>query len=186
MNAQPARKLFSVDEYDELIATGFFTGKKRVELIEGELVEKMSQGDSHIGCINKLNRLFTRGLDDDYIISIQNAVVINPYSAPEPDVAILRFREDYYSTGKARPADILLLIEVSDSTVRFDRQTKLPLYARAGIAESWIVNLPRKVLEVHRELKNGKYEVVQKLNRTETIVPLNLPDLQIKISDFIG
>src|SRR5687767_12431596 len=98
MNATiPARKLFSVREYDELIATGFFTGKKRVELIEGELIEKMTQGDFHISCINRLNRIFMRSLSDDFIVSVQNAIVVNPYSAPEPDVAILRFRDDFYA-----------------------------------------------------------------------------------------
>ena len=187
MNAvNPARKLFSVREYEELIATGFFTGKKRVELIEGELIEKMTQGDPHIGCINRLNRIFMRSLGDDFIVSVQNAIVVNPYSAPEPDVAILRFREDFYASGKAKPEDVLLVIEVSDSTVRFDRQTKMPLYGRAGIEEAWLVNLPRKVLEVYRSPVNGKYEVVQKLGKNDSITPLNFPELQIPISNISG
>ena len=187
MNAViPARKLFSVREYEELIATGFFTGKKRVELIEGELIEKMTQGDPHIGCINRLNRIFMRSLGDDFIVSVQNAIVVNPYSAPEPDVAILRFREDFYASGKAKPEDVLLVVEVSDSTARFDRQTKMPLYARAGIEEAWLVNLPRKALEVYRSPANGKYEVVQKLSKNEIIAPLNFPKLQVSVSNIIG
>jgi Uma2 family endonuclease len=187
MNAVvPARKLFSVREYDELIATGFFTGKKRVELIEGELIEKMTQGDPHIGCINRLNFLFTPTLVGKAIVSIQNAIVVNPYSAPEPDVAILRYREDFYAAGKAKPEDVLLVIEVSDSTVRYDRQTKMPLYARAGIEEAWLVNLPRKVLEIHRSPVNGKYEVVKKLGKNESIAPLNFPELQLKVTEIIG
>lgn len=186
MNAQPARKLFSVREYDELIASGFFVDKKRVELIEGELIEKMTQGDPHIGCINKLNVILTPALIGKAVVSIQNAFAANIYSAPEPDVAILRFRADFYSTSKAKPEDTLLVIEVSDSTIRYDRQTKIPLYARAGIRESWIVNLPRKILEVHREPKNGRYEVVQKLSRNETVAPLEFPELIFKISDIIG
>ena len=187
MNATiAARKLFSVKEYDELIDTGFFTGKKRVELIEGELIEKMTQGDPHIGCINRLNRIFTRNLGDDFIVSIQNAIVVNPYSAPEPDVAILRFREDFYASGKAKPEDVFLVVEVSDSTVRYDRQTKMPLYAAAGIEEAWLVNLPRKVLEVYRSPVGGKYGVVQKLGKTDSIAPLRFPDLQFSVSGIIG
>jgi Uma2 family endonuclease len=187
MNAViPSRKLFSVREYEELIATGFFTGKKRVELIEGELIEKMTQGDPHIGCINRLNRIFMRNLGDDFIVSVQNAIVVNPYSAPEPDVVILRFREDFYASGKAKPEDVLLIIEVSDSTVRFDRQTKMPLYARAGIEEAWLVNLPRKALEVYRSPVNGKYQIVQKLGKNESIAPLNFPELQVSVSNIIG
>lgn len=186
MSAQPARKLFSVKEYDELIASGFFVGKKRVELIEGELIEKMVQGDPHIGCVNRLTRIFSRSLSDDFIVSVQNAFAANAYSAPEPDVAIQRFRADFYSTAKATPEDTLLVVEVSDSTIRFDRQVKIPLYARAGIRESWIVNLPRKILEVHREPKNGRYEVVQKLQRGESVAPLAFPELTLKVSDIIG
>ena len=178
--------MFSVREYEELIGTGFFAGKKRVELIEGELIEKMTQGDSHIGCINRLNRFFTRKLDDSFLVSVQNAVIVNPFSAPEPDVSILRFRDDFYSAGKAQPEDILLVIEVSDSTVSFDRRVKMPLYARAGIAESWIVNLPRKILEVHRNPRNGKYDVVQKLSKGESVSPTQLPQIELKVADIIG
>lgn len=185
MNAQPIRKLFTVSEYDQLTDTGFFAGKKRVELIEGELIEKMTQGDQHISCINRLNMFFAPALAGKAIVSVQNAVVIDAYSAPEPDVAILRFRDDFYSTGKARPEDILLAIEVSDSTASFDRRVKMPMYARAGLAEAWLVNLPRKVLEVHREPKNGKYEIVQKLGRSETISPLGFSNLKLKIADLI-
>jgi Uma2 family endonuclease len=182
----PARKVFSVKEYEELIDSGFFVGKKRVELIEGELIEKMTQGDPHIGCINRLNWFFTRNLNDDCLVSVQNAMVVNPYSAPEPDIAILNFRKDFYSTGKAKPEDVLLVIEVSDSTVRYDRQTKMPLYARAGIEEAWLVNLPRKILEVYRSPRNGKYEVVQKLLRDESVAPLKFPEITLKVKDIIG
>lgn len=186
MSALPARKIFTVRESEQLEASGFFVGKRRVELIEGELIEKMSQGDSHIGCINRLTRIFTKQLNDDFIVSVQNAFEANPYSAPEPDVMILRFRDDYYSTSKAQPDDVRLIIEVSETTIRYDRQTKMPLYARAGIDEAWIVNLPRKILEVHRSPRNGKYEIVQKMSRTETVTPLAFPDLTLKISDIIG
>jgi len=187
MNAViPARKLFSVRKYEELIATGFFTGKKRVELIEGELIKKMTQADFHISCIHRLTMLLAPVLVGKAIVSVQNAIIVNPYSAPEPDVAILRFREDFYASGKAKPEDVLLVIEVSDSTVRFDRQTKMPLYARAGIEEAWLVNLPRKALEVYRSPANGKYQIVQKLSKNERIEPLNFPELRVSVSNIIG
>ena len=146
----------------------------------------MTQGDFHISCIHRLTMLLAPVLVGKAIVSVQNAIVVNPYSAPEPDVAILRFREDFYASGKAKPEDVLLVIEVSDSTVRFDRQTKMPLYARAGIEEAWLVNLPRKALEVYRSPANGKYEVVQKLSKNESIAPLNFPELQVSVSNIIG
>ena len=186
MSALPQRKLFTVEEYDTMIKAGVFDGKERVELIEGEFVKKMTQGDLHIGCINFLNRFFTRNCDDSVLVSVQNAVQINIFSAPEPDVAILRFRSDFYSGGKARPEDILLLIEVADTTVHSDRQIKIPLYARARVPEVWLVNLPRKLVEVYTAPKNGKYQVVRKAGKSEILSPIVLPELNIKVSDIIG
>lgn len=186
MSALLQRKLFTVDEYDTMIKVGVFDGKERVELIEGEFVKKMTQGDLHIGCINFLNRFFTRNCDDSVLVSVQNAVQINIFSAPEPDVALLRFRPDFYSGGKARPADILLLIEVADTTVHSDRQIKIPLYARAEVPEVWLVNLPRKIVEVYTAPKNGKYQVVRKAGKSETLNPKMIADLVVKVAEIFG
>ena len=186
MSALPQKKLFTVDEYDTMIKAGVFDGKERVELIEGEFVKKMTQGDLHIGCINYLNRFFTRNCDDSVLISVQNAVQMNVFSAPEPDVAILRFRKDFYSTGKARPEDILLLIEVADTTVRSDRQIKIPLYASVGVPEVWLVNLPRKIVEVYTEPKNGKYQIVRKAGKSEILRPQMIAELNVKVAEIIG
>ena len=186
MSALPQKKLFTVDEYDTMIKAGVFDGKERVELIEGEFVKKMTQGDLHIGCINRLTYLLVPILLNEAIVTIQNAVRINTFSAPEPDVAILRFRKDFYSTGKARPEDILLLIEVADTTVRSDRQIKIPLYARAEVPEVWLVNLPRKIVEVYTEPKNGKYQIVRKAGKSEILRPQMIAELNVKVSEIIG
>ncbi len=186
MSALVQRRIFTVDEYDTMIKAGVFDGKERVELIEGEFVKKMTQGDLHIGCVNKLNYLFVPQLLNNAIVAVQNAVKINNFSAPEPDVAILRFRADFYSTGKARPEDILLLIEVADTTVHTDRQIKIPLYARAGVPEVWLVNLPRKIVEVYTEPKNGKYQVVGKAGKSEILQPQTIADLSVKVADIFG
>ena len=186
MSALPQRKLFTVDEYDTIIKAGVFDGKDRVELIEGEFVKKMTQGDLHIGCINVITWIFRNDLPKEYLFSVQNAVQINSFSAPEPDVAVLRFRKDFYSDGKAKPEDILLLIEVADTTVRNDRQVKIPLYASAGVPEVWLVNLPRKIIEVYTEPKNGKYRIVRKAGKSETLTPQLINDLSVKIADILG
>ena len=186
MSALPQRKFFTVAEYDTMIKAGVFDGKDRVELIEGEFIKKMTQGDLHIGCINAITWLLRNDLPKTYLYSVQNAVQINTFSAPEPDVSILRFRPDFYSTGKARPEDILLLIEVADTTVSSDRQIKIPLYARAEVPEVWIVNLPRKIVEIYTEPKNGKYQIVRRANKTETIQPLMIANLEVKISEILG
>ena len=169
-----------------MIDAGVFVGNSNYELIEGEIVKKMTQGDYHISCINRLNWILNRKCGDEAIISVQNAVVISENSEPEPDVTVLRFREDFYVSGKAQVKDILLLIEVSDSTVSYDRTTKIRLYAEAGVHEVWLVNLPKQILEVHTEPNNGKYKVVRKLNKDESVSPKFLPELTIKISDILG
>ena len=169
-----------------MIDAGVFVGNSNYELIEGEIVKKMTQGEYHISCINRLNRIFSRKCGDEIIVSVQNAVVISEISEPEPDVTLLRFQEDFYASGKATTEDVLLLIEVSDSTVSYDRTTKIKLYAQAGVEEVWLVNLPKQVLEVHTEPTNGKYKVVRKLNKNESVSPKLLPELTIKISDILG
>ena len=186
MSALPQRKLFTVDEYDTMIKAGVFDGKERVELIEGEFVKKMTQGDLHIGCINAITWILRNDLAKEYLYSIQNAVQMNIFSAPEPDVSILRFRNDFYSTGKARPEDILLLIEVADTTVSSDRRVKIPLYANAEVPEVWLVNLPRKIVEVYTEPKNGKYKIVRKATKSEILTPKMIADLSIKVSDIVS
>ena len=146
----------------------------------------MTQGEYHISCINRLNRIFSRRCGDEVIVSVQNAVIIGEVSEPEPDVALLRFQEDFYASAKATTEDVLLLVEVSDSTVSYDRTTKIKLYAQAGIQEVWLVNLPKQVLEVHTEPTNGKYKVVRKFNKNESVSPKLLPELIIKVTDILG
>ncbi|MDQ3131406.1 MAG: Uma2 family endonuclease [Acidobacteriota bacterium] len=186
MTALPKRKIFTVDEYHKMIDAGVFVGNSDFELIEGEIVKKMTQGDLHIACINRLTRIFSRVLEDTVILSVQNAVVISDISEPEPDVTLLKFREDFYASGKATAEDVLLLIEVSDSTLKYDRDFKMPLYAEANVAEVWLVNLPRQILEVYTQSEKGKYKIVVKYAKNDTISPKLLPEIKIRVSDIFG
>ncbi len=169
-----------------MIDAGVFIGNSDYELIRGEIVKKMTQGDFHISCINRLNMLFVPQLVGKAIVSVQNAVVISDVSEPEPDVALLKFREDFYASGKAAEEDVLLLVEVSDSTVKYDRDVKVPLYAEAGIAEVWLVNLPRQILEVYTEPENGKYKTIKKYEKSQTVTLKLLPEIKVKVADIIG
>ena len=186
MTALRERKIFTVRDYHKMIDAGVFVGNSNYELIEGEIVKKMPQGKFHIACINRLNMLFAPRLVGRAIVSIQNAIVIGDISEPEPDVALLKFREDFYATGKATAEDVLLLIEVSDSTVNYDRDVKIRVYAEAEVAEVWLVNLPRQILEVHLEPEKGKYKLVKKYEKSEIVSPSLLPEIKLKISDIIG
>jgi Uma2 family endonuclease len=186
MTALPARKIFTVNDYHKMIDAGVFIGSSDYELIEGEIIKKMTQGDYHISCINRLNRILSRVCGDDVIVSVQNAVIISSVSEPEPDITLLKFREDFYASGKATSADVLLLIEVSDSTVSYDRTVKARLYAEAKIAEVWLVNLPRQVLEVYTAPQNGKYKIVKKYEKSQSVSPALLPEIKIKAADIFG
>lgn len=186
MTALPQRKVFTVEDYHKMIDAGVFAGNPNYELIEGEIVKKMTQGDFHIACVNRLTRLFGRFYNDEFILSVQNAVVIGDISEPEPDIALLKFQEDFYASGKADSDDVLLLIEVSDSTVKYDRNVKTRLYAEAGVVEVWIVNLPDQIIEVYSEPKKGKYQTIEKFDKKQTISPKSLPKVNLKVSDIFG
>jgi hypothetical protein len=155
MSAVVVRYRFTVDDYEDMIKFGILTKEDRVELLDGEIVEKMAIGDLHAGSVNRCLSRFTRRLGEVAtgeipIVAVQNPVRL-PTSEPEPDLALLRYRHDYYATQRPVPPDIMLLVEVADSSLDLDRNIKGPLYARAGIAEYWILNLAGGVLEVHRD-----------------------------------
>ena len=160
---------FSVDEYDEMIARGILDENDRVELIRGEIVDKMTIGDRHAACVNRLNALFQLLARGRWIVSVQNPVAFED-SKPEPDLALLRSRADFYAESTPQAADILLLIEVADSSLDFDRGVKAALYAEAGVAEYWVVNLIDSCVEVHRgPQSNGSYADSQTVAKGGTV-----------------
>lgn len=156
---------FSVEDYHRMADLDFFPQGARIELLDGEIVEMTPAKSKHAGMIIRLTRLLGELLGKEATISIQNPMSLDDFSEPEPDVAVLKPRPDDYSESHPTPQDILLLIEVSDASLAKDRKVKLPLYARAGIPEVWIVNLEQEQVEVYSEAGPegyGKMEVVKK------------------------
>ena len=131
---------FTVEEFDRLVETGILTDEERVELLEGMLIPMMPIGDQHAACVKRLNDLLTARLSGRALLGVQDPIGL-PTSRPYPDLAVLRRRSDYYATGKPQAPDIFLVIEVADTSLARDRDVKLPAYGRAGIPESWIVDL---------------------------------------------
>src|SRR5262249_21192817 len=158
-------------EYYRMADAGILRPTDRVELIEGEVVEMSPIGDRHAIAVNRANMVFARGLGDKVVVSVQNALRINPYNEPQPDVVLIRAREGFYGIQHPRPDDVILLIEISDTTVRYDRNVKLPIYARSGIREVWIVDLNEKSIHIHREPSNSIYGVVETKTRGESLSP---------------
>ncbi len=154
----PLQKLhFTVDQYHRMGETGIIPADARVELINGEIIKMSPINSLHAGTVKNLNRLFSKLLHNDFIVSIQDPVELNKLSEPEPDLAILKFREDIYTQNNPKPSDVLLIVEVADSSLENDRSVKLPLYAQAGIPETWIVNLQDQQIEVSTEPSEKGY-----------------------------
>ena len=185
----PVRRLWSVADFHRMGETGFLDPEARLELIEGELFEMAPIGSFHAGTVSILNRLFMRAVSDAQIVYVQNPIVLGDDSEPQPDIVLLRPRADYYLSAHPRAQDVLLLIEVSDSTAQFDRKTKVPLYARHGIPEVWLVMGPRRRhVEVYRDPQpeRGVYQTRLQL-REGVLVPALLPTAEIRLDElFIG
>jgi Uma2 family endonuclease len=186
MRIETTRKRFTVEDYYRMAEVGILGPTDRVELIEGEIVEMSPIGDRHAMTVNRANMVFARGLGDKVVVSVQNAVRINRYNEPQPDVVLVRPREDFYGSRHPRPEDVVLLIEVSDTTLNYDRTVKVPLYARSGIREVWIVDLNDDASHVYREPRDGSYTVIETRSRAETVAAQAFPDFAIKVEDLIG
>jgi Uma2 family endonuclease len=150
-------KRFTIDEYHRLIQLGFLQEGERVELIRGELIQMAAKGTPHTFCATRLLRQLDRLLGDRAVVRGQDPITLPSHSEPEPDAVIARGNETDYLAHHPYPQDILLVIEISDSTLTYDQTTKLSLYAEADIAEYWIVNLSDRKLEQYRQ----PYQMVQ-------------------------
>lgn len=185
----PIRHLWTVDEFQRMGETGFLDPEARLELIEGELFEMAPIGSFHAGTVGILNRLFMRSVAGTQVVYVQNPIVLGDDSEPQPDIVLLRPRADYYLGAHPRAGDVLLLIEVSDSTVQFDRKTKVPLYARHGIPEVWLVVGPRRRhVEIYRDPQpeHGVYQTCLQV-REGGLAPVLLPAAEIRLDElFIG
>ena len=183
--APPRRKL-TVDEYQRMGESGIFHEDERVELLDGELYEMTPLGDDHIGGVISLDFPLNQRLAGRALVSVQNPIRLSKFSEPEPDVVVLRFRPDFYRSGKARPEDIFLLIEVAESSLDYDRTTKLPRYAAAGVREVWIANLVDEQLEGYRDPAGDRYATSSIHRRGDTLAPLAFPDLVLSVEEILG
>lgn len=186
MAVQALRKRFTIEDYHRMGQAGIFSEDDRVELIDGEIVVMTPIGSPHAGKVARLIRIFTHRLGDRAIVNVQNPVVLPPDSEPQPDLAILRPRPDFYEDAHPRPEDILLLVEVSDTSIDYDRTVKVPLYARAGTQEVWIVDLAAQCVEVHQEPAAQGYQRVQRFTRGQFLTPRAFPDFRISLDEIIG
>lgn len=184
MSIARAHHRFSVADYDQMIELCILTEYDRVELIRGEIIEKISIGEFHAACVRKLTRLFASRLGARAIVSVQNPVRLED-SEPEPDVTLLIPRDDDYAASHPGPDDVLLVVEVADSSIDFDRDVKGELYAENGIAEYWIMNVFDWTLEVHRlPQSDGRYADVRVLTAADATDLVKLPDVTFAVAEL--
>ena len=177
---------FTVEDYHRMAEAGILHEDSRVELIRGRIVDMAPVGAPHIVAVNRLNRLLGRAVGESGVVSIQNPVRLDDGSEPQPDVAVLRPGADEVGAGTPSAADVLLLVEVADSTLRDDRNEKAPLYAAGGIPEYWIVNLVENTVEVHRQPAAGRYRELKTVGPGGVLDFSALPGAALAVSDLLG
>jgi Uma2 family endonuclease len=181
-----ARRMFTTAEYHRMGETGILRPTDRVELIEGEILRMSPIGTRHAACVDRLTSLFVRRCGRRAIVRVQNPVVVDRHSEPQPDITLLAPRSDFYTDRHPEPRDVLLLVEVVDSSAGYDRSLKIPLYARRGISEVWLVDVGKQCIEVHcgPTLRTYREHVV--LSRGARVAPRAFPRTFFRVNEMLG
>lgn len=180
------RHRFTADEYQAMGEAGILAEDDRVELIDGEVLAMSPPGPRHTGAVNRLNHLFVRLVADSAIVQVQSPVRVDSYSEPQPDLALLRPRADYYENVVATPSDVLLVIEIAQSSLAFDRTVKASLYARRGIHEYWIVDVNDRAVIRHTDPREGRYTTIEVVPPETRFAPRLLPACTVTTADLLG
>ena len=185
--AAPTRETrkFTVAEYYLMAEVGILGPNERVELIEGDIIVMAPVGPGHAGSVEIIGNLLVRKLDEQFVVRIQNPIHLDDGSEPQPDIVVARQRDDYYTAAHPTPADILLIVEVAQSSLEYDRDVKAHLYGRNAITETWVKNLPEDCIERFTEPGPAGYVQHTVRRRGETITPVSFPALELAVADLL-
>jgi len=186
MNRKLPRRLFDVDEYHRMAEVGILTADERVELIDGEIIEMSPIGPPHWSCVAFLTEVFVRRLEGRAVVAPQLSVRLHRRSEPQPDVTLVRPPLSKYRAAIPAPGDVLLIVEVADTSQYRDRVVKLPRYAAAGVVETWIVDLQASVVDVYREPTANGYGLSRRFERGAEVAPAAFPDVVLTVDDILG
>ncbi len=186
MVVQLTKRKFTVTEYHQMAEAGILTENDRVELIRGEIVLMSAIGRRHAACVRRLINLFSQRVGSLAILDVQDPLQLDNYSEPQPDIVLLRQRADFYEAAHPQPEDVILLVEVADTTVEYDREVKIPSYAAAGIREVWLVDINNQSIEVYLEPLPSGYQNIRKYQRGEIIFLSALGDLSVSVDEVLG
>ncbi|MDE2785339.1 MAG: Uma2 family endonuclease [Chloroflexota bacterium] len=184
--AVPTRRRFTVAEYYAMADIGILSENDRVELLDGDVIVMPPIGDWHAASVKLFNNTILPSLQGRAIVAVQDPVRLGDDSQPQPDIMLLQWRDDFYRNGHPAPGDVLLLIEVADSSVEFDRTVKLTAYARAEIPELWIVARAERRIEAYTEPAGNEYATVRYFGPGETVAPQAFPDITMAVDRIIG
>lgn len=183
---QLAKRLFTVAEYHKMAEVGILSEDDRVELLEGEVVAMSPIGSRHAACVDRLTQYWVAEAGGHAIVRVQGPIRLGEHSEPQPDLALLKPRADFYASSHPGPEDVLLVIEVAETSAAVDREVKVPLYARFGVPEVWLVDLAGGQVEVFREPSAERYQEVTVLRRGDSLAPAFLPDLLLPVDAVLG
>ncbi len=186
MHTEVTKKLFTVDEYYRMAQAGILNEDSRVELIEGEIIQMTPIGVRHASCVSRATTLFLTKLGGRILLSPQNPLRLSNITETQPDILLLKPRSDFYSSQHPTGDDVYLVLEVSDTTLRYDRDRKLPLYAKSGVPEVWIENLQSDVLLVNRNPEQDRYLTSLTFRRSEQISVAAFPEIFFEVDHLIG
>ena len=182
---QPKQLRFSVDEYYKMIELGILKDYEKAEIIEGKLIDKTPAADRHAYIVNFLTKFFIENVSDEVLVRNQNPLRLSDYDEPMPDVVLADLTK-FDCKRHPRSEETFLVVEVSDSTLKYDRDTKLALYAEAEISEVWIVNLKNDIIEIHTKPSNGIYQLAQIFKKGEVAESDVLPDLKVEVNKILS
>jgi Uma2 family endonuclease len=179
------RRLFTVDQFHQMGAAGIFSEDDRVELLAGEIVDLTPIESRHAACVSRLTHVFAPHAGEAFLLRIHDPLQLDDYSEPQPDVAVVKARPNFYRDAHPRPADVLLLIEVADTSVEIDRAEKIPLYAASGVPEVWIVDLNAGHVDVYRDPTRNGYLKHETVVRGGSLRPAALSQVELSADSLI-
>ncbi|OLP18747.1 hypothetical protein BST81_08875 [Leptolyngbya sp. 'hensonii'] len=180
-----ALRRFSVQEYHQMAAFGILRPDERVELLDGQIIKMAAKGTAHRAAISRIDYLIRERLGDRVLVCLQDPVRLDDYSEPEPDVALLHPNPTYYEDHHPSPSEVFLIIEVSDTTLKFDCETKALAYARSGIVEYWVLDVNGRELHLYRQPSAAGYQSHTILAETLTVAPLAFPDCVMAVQELL-
>ena len=186
MRTEVTKKLFTVDEYHRMGKAGILLENDRLELIDGEIIQMSPIGHRHAICVNRANTFFIEGFGRKALVSPQNPLQLTEWTEPQPDLVVLKPRADFYAGKQWVPEDVFFVVEVSDSTLQYDRKVKVPRFAAAGIPEVWIEDLQHDHLLVHRDPSGEGYSTILELSPGDSVSPLAFPDVTFRVDDLLS